>query len=474
MMELETGSASAFFLASKQARLVAEGEVRPNNPVPATAEKGKTAFASLLKQACQSHQGKEASDPEGGALGQETDKGQNADLASDGVTASLGAEGGVTPFVVEFSGDNVTNKAQGAVGNALVLLASGMAVMPEIASAGLILFTAPQNSERGDLSGLQAPEGDVRGPSSYPTVVAFDGAGVINADGLPVTPGNGTGILPPVADETPQILLVEGPQVVSVDKGGGKGRLSGDTNPPVPDGVTVSPQADTKGTPQIRGFLESASQQPVNVKDLILAETCRAKGLKEPQLMQEPKTNTDNTIPTLPSDSMMLAGKPTDIQGLSKEIGAKNPVPFEKLVDQVVRKLDVLLTPERSEVEMVLKPEILGKLTIKLSLENHQVTARFMAENQQVKQVLEVNLPQLKAALEAGGLKLDRAEVGLYYQGGQDFQGQSGFHQQRAPTAKWGYEGVGAGLTVDEVQEEQISHYPGVEGSSVGVLDYVV
>jgi len=259
-----------------------------------------------------------------------------------------------------------------------------------------------------------------------------------------------------------------------VDKGGGKGRLSGDTNPPVPDGVTVSPQADTKGTPQIRGFLESASQQPVNVKDLILAETCRAKGLKEPQLMQEPNTNTDNTIPTLPSDSMMLAGKPTDIQGLSKEIGAKNPVPFEKLVDQVVRKLDVLLTPERSEVEMVLKPEILGKLTIKLSLENHQVTARFMAENQQVKQALEVNLPQLKAALEAGGLKLDRAEVGLYYQGGQDFQGQSGFHQQRAPTAKWGYEGVGAGLTVDEVQEEQISHYPGVEGSSVGVLDYVV
>ncbi len=52
---------------------------------------------------------------------------------------------------------------------------------------------------------------------------------------------------------------------------------------------------------------------------------------------------------------------------------------------------------------MDLKPDHLGKLSLKLVTENGIVMANFVADSQQVKEVLEANMQLLKSALEKQG-----------------------------------------------------------------------
>ncbi|MCR4400093.1 MAG: flagellar hook-length control protein FliK, partial [Syntrophomonadaceae bacterium] len=83
----------------------------------------------------------------------------------------------------------------------------------------------------------------------------------------------------------------------------------------------------------------------------------------------------------------------------------------QALLDQLVQRFAVMVRGGLAEMKMVLKPDVLGKLAISIQVEDDLVTARFTAESHRVKHLLEAGLPQLKAALEAGGIKLDRAEV---------------------------------------------------------------
>ncbi len=62
-------------------------------------------------------------------------------------------------------------------------------------------------------------------------------------------------------------------------------------------------------------------------------------------------------------------------------------------------------------------------------MEEGVVTARFIAENQQVRHLLENNLPALRQNLEAQGLRVDRAEVNVALNNGGMFDGSEGSRQ---------------------------------------------
>ena len=63
----------------------------------------------------------------------------------------------------------------------------------------------------------------------------------------------------------------------------------------------------------------------------------------------------------------------------------------------------MLLSGEKSEMVIDLKPDHLGKLALKIATERGIVVAKFIAENEQVKAALESNMNMLKESLEKQG-----------------------------------------------------------------------
>lgn len=109
---------------------------------------------------------------------------------------------------------------------------------------------------------------------------------------------------------------------------------------------------------------------------------------------------------------MQVRNVPTSVQN--------SPVVDPKdLMDQVVKKAEVMIKDNSSEMTLQLKPGFLGKMTIKIAVdEAGTVTAHFSTSSQQVKNVLEQNIQALRHNLEAQGMKVDRTEVNVQLDSG--------------------------------------------------------
>lgn len=101
----------------------------------------------------------------------------------------------------------------------------------------------------------------------------------------------------------------------------------------------------------------------------------------------------------------------------------KEQVDAKDLIQQIVKKAEVLLKSDVSEMKMQLKPEFLGKMLIKVTVEEGTVVTKIITENQHVKQVLEANLNSLRQNLEANGIKVEKTEVSvqLFNDGGGSY-----------------------------------------------------
>lgn len=83
------------------------------------------------------------------------------------------------------------------------------------------------------------------------------------------------------------------------------------------------------------------------------------------------------------------------------------------VLKQVTEKMDVSLFDDKSEMVMKLKPDDLGKVTVKLSLENGVISAKFLAESEKVKEILESSFNQLKDSLEKQGMMIQEFSVSV-------------------------------------------------------------
>lgn len=102
-----------------------------------------------------------------------------------------------------------------------------------------------------------------------------------------------------------------------------------------------------------------------------------------------------------------------------------------ELMEQVVQQAKVLVDDNRSEMVMQLKPDSLGKLTLKIVTENGIVAAKFVAENQQVRQVLETNMQILKDSLEKQGMSIQNVSVSVGQEGNQNSGQREAFQRNQ-------------------------------------------
>lgn len=90
------------------------------------------------------------------------------------------------------------------------------------------------------------------------------------------------------------------------------------------------------------------------------------------------------------------------------------------IIEQVAEQVDVTVMEDKSEMVIKLKPDHLGKVTMQISVENGNVTAKFLAESQRVKEILEANFQDLKDMLNKQGMSVQNLSVSV----GNDRQNQ--------------------------------------------------
>lgn len=85
----------------------------------------------------------------------------------------------------------------------------------------------------------------------------------------------------------------------------------------------------------------------------------------------------------------------------------------DAILKQVIDKARVFFEEDKTEMIINLKPESLGKLSLKVVSEKGMVEANFIAENYQVKEILETNMNLLKDVLEKQGIIVQNFSVSV-------------------------------------------------------------
>ena len=98
-----------------------------------------------------------------------------------------------------------------------------------------------------------------------------------------------------------------------------------------------------------------------------------------------------------------------------------NRVLESKISEQIIEKVNLNIKNGKKEIKIKLKPEFLGRISMKISTDNQQIMVKVMAEHLHVKELIENNLNHLKTALNQHGLDVDKFDVFLAQDSGQSF-----------------------------------------------------
>lgn len=140
-------------------------------------------------------------------------------------------------------------------------------------------------------------------------------------------------------------------------------------------------------------------------------------------------TQVSNTFAGSLQSTMQTQAQPAGTQAAQPtgELVRSEQLPKD-MANLFVKQMKIVGANGMSEAKLTLHPQALGQVDVKITANNHVITAQFAADTHAGKELLDNQLPQLRAALTQLGLQVDRLEV-TQQQSSQ--QPQFGFQQQR-------------------------------------------
>lgn len=138
----------------------------------------------------------------------------------------------------------------------------------------------------------------------------------------------------------------------------------------------------------------------------------------------------ETDVATLPTPSTTtLSNSVQTLGGIQPQTVSSYTVHGDQFTQEVselfVKQMKVGSLNGISEAKLILYPQSLGQVDVKITAQNGVITAHFSAETASGKEMLDNQLPQLRAALTQQGLQVDRLEVN------QQPSEQFNFQQQR-------------------------------------------
>lgn len=142
----------------------------------------------------------------------------------------------------------------------------------------------------------------------------------------------------------------------------------------------------------------------------------------------------------------------------------------KEIITQIVEKAKVVLTDEKSEMIIDLKPDHLGKLSLKVVTERGAVVAKFIAESEQVKAAIESNMDNLKQSLTKQGFSIEGFSVSVGQDPKRRFDEAREFSQNNSRSNKGDKMIAAASVGVSSIEERhQILNPYMVNNSSINL-----
>lgn len=232
---------------------------------------------------------------------------------------------------------------------------------------------------------------------------------------------------------------------------------------------TATEVQQTEGTQQINMSSEEKSaegkEQKENSKDQNQGDTLNkadtSRETKQVLTTDKPMQGEFNEAIAVQNEKVNFQ---LNVKNVNNSLAKENLVKINStdVINQVVKKADIIIQGGHQEMIMKLEPESLGKLNLKLVIENGLVTAKFVAESQQVKEVLESSFNQLKDALQEKGIAVQGFSVSVGQQGAEFNSGQT--FDQWKKSIKLSSKITGDYLELDEESSMSANPYSYHEG----------
>lgn len=129
-------------------------------------------------------------------------------------------------------------------------------------------------------------------------------------------------------------------------------------------------------------------------------ENVQEKGITSTSKQIEYDANVSNT------NTEKLEGTKTTFK-----VSKPNASFKENLIQELVDKAKLTISQGKSQMELKLKPEELGKISMKIASEEDGVIGKITVENDVIKQIIETNLNTLKESLDQQGIKVQGFQV---------------------------------------------------------------
>jgi flagellar hook-length control protein FliK len=142
--------------------------------------------------------------------------------------------------------------------------------------------------------------------------------------------------------------------------------------------------------------------------------------------------SADNTAQTVSQNAISQATDKLMSTLRTNETGTMRQLE-QSVITQVVEKLNVAMKTGITEIRVMLRPESLGEVQLKIKVEGDVVTGKMYVESQQVKHIVEANLQTLKDSLSQHNLSVGSFSV--------DVNHGNGTHQQMYDLAQMGAQG---------------------------------
>ena len=145
------------------------------------------------------------------------------------------------------------------------------------------------------------------------------------------------------------------------------------------------------------------------------------KGTASSESVKTSGTESNRFSDTIQEAARTMTEKAGTVQAAPSERAEASTAPrFQATVmDQIVDKANLRSVQGRSEIQIRLKPDFLGNVQMNIAADKEQVVVRMITDHPAVKEVVEANLHHLKTELQHQGLTIDRFEVTVNPDAGQ-------------------------------------------------------
>lgn len=210
-------------------------------------------------------------------------------------------------------------------------------------------------------------------------------------------------------------------------------------------------------------LLQRLSQQAVH-PSYVAAAAALASEATEPA--------SEQTVEQMPL-VQVTAGNAEQAKNAAPLVSKAAPVHYvladqfaETMTGLVVQKLEVTTIGAVSEAKLMLFPEQLGQVDVRISVQNGQLTAIFQTDTAMAKDILDNQLSQLRIALQSQGIVVDKLEVSQGQSSSQLFgQHSSQGNGQQASQNRQSSKGEG---NVEASFESEIVEQATIQGLGYG------